>query len=52
MTEYPFHERRKRGLYFQVVELAVEGGVPDIRDHVVGVHDIRPGKAAAVVFQR
>jgi hypothetical protein len=29
MKDYPFEERLKRGLYYTVVELAVEGGVPD-----------------------
>jgi hypothetical protein len=30
MADYPFEERLKRGPYYTVVELAVEGGVPDV----------------------
>jgi hypothetical protein len=35
MSDYPFAERRSRGLYGQVAELAVLGGVPDIEKYVI-----------------
>jgi IrrE N-terminal-like domain len=35
MNEYPFQERMKRGPYYTVVELAVEGGVPDAADYTL-----------------
>jgi hypothetical protein len=37
MKDYPFAEREKYGAYFRVVELAVEGGIPDISKYVVRV---------------
>lgn len=37
MTEYPFHERLRRGRHSTVAEIAVEGGVPDITDFTVSV---------------
>jgi hypothetical protein len=33
MRDYPFEERLKRGRYYTVVELAVDGGVPNIGDY-------------------
>jgi hypothetical protein len=30
MKDYPFRERLKRGLQYTVVELAIEGGVPNV----------------------
>jgi hypothetical protein len=41
MTEYPFEERLRRGLYYAVVELAVEGGVRNIMDYVVEAAEMR-----------
>jgi uncharacterized protein DUF7002 len=35
MKDYPFAERLKYGPYYTVVELAVEGGVPDVCKYVV-----------------
>jgi hypothetical protein len=35
MGEYPFEARLHRGLYYTVVELAVEGGVPNIMDYAI-----------------
>jgi Family of unknown function (DUF7002) len=35
MKDYPFAERVKRGLYYTVVELAVEGGVPNVLDYTI-----------------
>src|SRR4051812_23672028 len=35
MADYPFHERLRRGPYYTVVELAVEGGVKNVMDYVV-----------------
>jgi hypothetical protein len=37
MADYPFQERLKRGPYYTVVELAVEGGVPDVVNHTIRV---------------
>ncbi len=35
MADYPFKERLHRGPYYAVVELAVEGGVPNIMDYLI-----------------
>ena len=35
MADYPFEERKHRGLYYMVVELAVEGSVPNIMKYVI-----------------
>jgi hypothetical protein len=35
MKDYPFQERLRYGLYYTVVELAVEGGVKNIMDYIV-----------------
>lgn len=35
MADYPFEERLRRSLYYTVVELAVECGVPNIMDYVI-----------------
>jgi hypothetical protein len=35
MRDYPFAERLKRGLYYTVVELAVEDGVPNVMDYLI-----------------
>ena len=35
MADYPFELRLRRGLYYAVVELAVEGGVRNIMDYVI-----------------
>ena len=35
MASYPFEERKHRGLYYMVVELAVEGSVPNIMKYVI-----------------
>jgi len=39
-SQYPFHERRSRGRYGQVVELCVTGGVPDVSEHVLKVENV------------
>jgi hypothetical protein len=36
MCDYPFEERLRRAADYTVVELAVEGGVPDVMKYVVG----------------
>lgn len=41
MEDYPFEDRRRRGPYYRVVELAVEGGVPNIRDYMFGAAEMR-----------
>jgi Family of unknown function (DUF7002) len=40
MHDYPFQERAKYGLNGRVVELAVEGGVPDIARHILSVDEM------------
>ena len=37
----PFAERLKRPLYYTVVELAVEVGVPNIMDYVIEAAEMR-----------
>ena len=41
MVDYPFQERLKRGLYYTVVELAVETGVPNIMDYLIQAAEMR-----------
>jgi len=41
MADYPFQERLRRGLYYVVVELAVEGGVRNIMDYVIEADQMR-----------
>jgi hypothetical protein len=41
MADYPFEERLRRGLYYTVVEFAVEGGVPNILDYVIEAAEMR-----------
>ena len=49
IEEYDFEGwRRKRGGVDAVVELVVRGGVPDVRDHVLAVHDWADGVAIEV----
>jgi hypothetical protein len=52
LADYPYeeHQRRRRG--DAVVELAVEGCVPDIADLVVRVEEVDPSGKAEVVFER
>lgn len=53
IASYPFDERRRaRGLRNAVVELAVDGGVPDIRDVAVRVERRRAGEAGTVIWER
>ncbi len=53
IASYPFDERRRaRGLGNAIVELAVDGGVPDIRDVAVRVERRRAGAAGTVVWER
>lgn len=47
VQDYPFTERLKRGQYYTVVELAVEGGVPDIVEYTTRV-DSRLSKDSRV----
>jgi hypothetical protein len=45
VKRYPFDERRKtRPADKSIVELVVQGGVPDISDHLVAAHRIHNGK--------
>lgn len=41
MADYPFLKRLPRGPYYAVVELAVEGGVPNIMDYLIEVVHMR-----------
>ena len=41
MGDYPFAQRLHRGLYYAVVELAVEGGVPNVMDYVTQAAEMR-----------
>lgn len=41
MPDYPFEERLRRGPYYRVVELAVEGGVPNIMDYIVEAAEMK-----------
>ncbi len=53
IESYPFEERRRaRGLGHAVVELAVDGGVPHIREIAVRVERRRAGSAGEVIWER
>lgn len=41
MADYPFEDRIRRGLYYTVVEFAVEGGVPNVLDYVIEAAEMR-----------
>ncbi|HEY3971578.1 MAG TPA: hypothetical protein VGM18_01160 [Candidatus Sulfotelmatobacter sp.] len=41
MVDYPFEERLHRGLYYTVVELAVEGGVTKIMDYLIEAAEMK-----------
>ncbi|MGA2357842.1 MAG: hypothetical protein ABSF66_02500 [Terriglobales bacterium] len=41
MADYPFTQRLHRGLYYTVVELAVEGGVSNVMEYVTQVAEMR-----------
>lgn len=52
LDEYPFAEsRRKRGVN-AIVELAVVGAVPDVRDLVIRVEAVEPSGDATILFER
>jgi hypothetical protein len=40
MNDYPFEQRLRLGPYYTVVELAVEGGVPNILDYTIQVDEM------------
>lgn len=53
IASYSFDERRRaRGLGNAIVELAVDGGVTDIRDVAVRVERRRAGAGGAVIWER
>ena len=41
MPDYPFHQRLARGLYYTVVELAVEVGVHNVMNYVVQATEMK-----------
>jgi hypothetical protein len=51
MQDYPFRERLKRGLHYTAVELAVEGGVPNIVDYTICA-ELRISKGGEVTTLR
>jgi hypothetical protein len=44
ISDYDYEAHRRQGAANAVVELAVSGGVPDLRDHVIAVHRMRGGE--------
>ena len=56
MKDYPFEERLRRGTYYTVVELAVEGGIPDVVNYTIRVDSMvsKGGRATVLknVFTR
>ena len=53
IAEYPFEERRKaRGRKNAIIELAVEKGVPDIRDVALNVERRRVGEPSTILWER
>lgn len=50
ISEYPIESRRHRGAD-AVVELAVEGGVPDIASHVISVRRMRSATILGTIFE-
>ena len=43
MNDYPFEQRLRLGPYYTVVELAVEGGIPNILDYTIQVDEMVSG---------
>ena len=52
MQDYPFQERVKRGPYYTVVELAVEGGVPNIANYTIRVDSMVSKGGKVTVLRR
>jgi hypothetical protein len=51
ISEYPFDERRNRGAD-AIVELAIEGSIPDIAMHVISVQRMRGTVILESIFER
>ena len=51
MEDYPFQERLKRGLHYAVVELAIEGGVPNIVDYMLRAETMVSNDSGIVVVE-
>jgi hypothetical protein len=52
IADYPFEAwKKKRGREDAIVELVVNGGVPDVADHVLAVHRVVQ-KAATELWRR
>jgi hypothetical protein len=52
MQDYPFRQRLKRGPYYTVVELAVEGGVPDLVNYTIRVDSMVSKGGRLTVLRR
>jgi hypothetical protein len=52
MQDYPFRQRLKRGPYYTVVELAVEGGVPDLVNYTIRVDSMVSKGGRVTVLRR
>lgn len=52
IAEYPYDERRRKKGADAIVELAVEGCVPDIEELVIKVEEVQPSNEVEVIFQR
>ncbi len=51
IAEYPYEERRSRGIRGAIAELAVVDGVPDILDHAVRVERRQQDQVLDVLYQ-
>jgi len=52
LNQYPFDERLKVNRREPIVELAVQGGVPDIKDLVTRVYETGGGLKDVILFER
>ena len=50
MSQYPFAARRKRGVYYTVVELAVDRDIPDILDFLLSAETMTSDGRVSRVF--
>ena len=52
IDNYPYSQERKKRPREPVVELAVEGGVPDIAEYVIEVSEMRDGRRLRTIWKR